>query len=599
MEETVYTYDAFISYRHGGQDGRVAERLHKELENYVLPEDLRKIGFAKKLTRIFRDKEELPTSPNLGDNIHEALRASRFLIVICSKRTPESIWVNEEIEYFKGLGRQNHICTLLIDGDPKEAFSTALIWRNTEEDKAQEAIEPIAADIRAKTIRKSLQLLRHEKLRIIAPIIGCGYDELVNRQKKQEQKKRIRITAISVGGATVVCLIGFTLLSSWGNYAKNVAADELDNNLDSLSGRYSCIKNLYDSVNSEIKFNDQNMNDPTGFGQIAIPTYLKTSTQQNLDELQVTFKRYPINCDEKDQIHLPAFLDWNDQTGRNIKNFNDQLASLNDNFNQLNSDLYMIARNVNTPKLAITFEKTLLSKLKLYMVLSKVTYKVGMQALEPLNYSDYLKYSIDYESTFNPSSLDSIPSSSEGVSEDIASSSAVSANSSTDSVSKVSSSGADLDSDEKSLANSTTPEGVSKFAGLNRVYGNYEVAIAQYQKFKRLFASKYSYATQYADTGILFTKAIQKKEVNFMGGYYIISVASSSAAEKSGIEAGDILVTYNGKSVENILTFDQQIQAVTTATTDFSLLRFSKSGSFQIITSKISAGKMGIVCGEM
>ncbi|MBN1227698.1 MAG: toll/interleukin-1 receptor domain-containing protein [Deltaproteobacteria bacterium] len=42
-----------------------------------------------KLHRVFRDEDELPTSADLKENIHDALVASRFLIVICSPSTPD------------------------------------------------------------------------------------------------------------------------------------------------------------------------------------------------------------------------------------------------------------------------------------------------------------------------------------------------------------------------------------------------------------------------------------------------------------------------------------------------------------------------------
>jgi hypothetical protein len=123
--DMIYTYDAFISYRHGEKDSLVAERLHKELESYMVPAELQKIGHPKKLTRIFRDKEELPTSPSLDGNIKDALKSSRYLIVICSERTRESQWVSAEIEYFQQLGRYDRICSILIDGEPGESFPDA------------------------------------------------------------------------------------------------------------------------------------------------------------------------------------------------------------------------------------------------------------------------------------------------------------------------------------------------------------------------------------------------------------------------------------------------------------------------------------------
>jgi Thoeris protein ThsB, TIR-like domain len=54
-----------------------------------------------RLFPIFRDREELPVSADLGSNINEALQESRYLIVICSPRAAQSRWVAEEIKTFE------------------------------------------------------------------------------------------------------------------------------------------------------------------------------------------------------------------------------------------------------------------------------------------------------------------------------------------------------------------------------------------------------------------------------------------------------------------------------------------------------------------
>ena len=75
-------YIAFISYRHLPLDTAVAEKLHKSIERYRVPKELRKSAGQKYLGRVFRDKEELPLSNDLTQDIYEALDASEFLIVV-------------------------------------------------------------------------------------------------------------------------------------------------------------------------------------------------------------------------------------------------------------------------------------------------------------------------------------------------------------------------------------------------------------------------------------------------------------------------------------------------------------------------------------
>src|SRR5882724_7860007 len=122
-----YRYDAFISYRHVEPDRRWAKWLHKSLETYRVPSRLvRERGVRPRIERVFRDEEELPASADLSKEIDRALEQSRFLIVICSPRTPASRWVNKEVQRFREMGRHDRILALLIEGDPRESFPRAL-----------------------------------------------------------------------------------------------------------------------------------------------------------------------------------------------------------------------------------------------------------------------------------------------------------------------------------------------------------------------------------------------------------------------------------------------------------------------------------------
>ena len=96
MENKEYKYDAFISYRHCDLDKFVAENLHKALETYELPKNLKEQLHIEGRTfkRLFRDQEELPLSSNLEDPILEALQSSKYLIVICSPRLKDSLKPN-------------------------------------------------------------------------------------------------------------------------------------------------------------------------------------------------------------------------------------------------------------------------------------------------------------------------------------------------------------------------------------------------------------------------------------------------------------------------------------------------------------------------
>lgn len=210
-----YKYDAFISYRHTPLDKDIAKKLHRMLENYKAP--LSAELENRKLTRVFRDQEELPTSSDLASNIEEALAQSKYLIVICSPNTPKSLWVNQEIETFIRIHGDTRVLALLIEGEPDEAFPRPLrVRKRAEQDEAgnvqiiQYEIEPLAADIRAKSPRKRYKALKNEILRIIAPILGCSYDTLRQRHKERMIRRSFWVVgvglAISVGFGSLITI---------------------------------------------------------------------------------------------------------------------------------------------------------------------------------------------------------------------------------------------------------------------------------------------------------------------------------------------------------------------------------------------------------
>jgi hypothetical protein len=197
-----YKYDAFISYRQLQPDIKVANKLHKALERYKIPKGLVKKGFPKKLSKVFKDVDELSATSDLADSIKEALIESKYLIVICSPRTKESKWVKKEIDTFIELGGSKRILTLIIEGDIEETIPVELM----DIDKI-----PLASDIRDENELISFKKLKNAKLRLIAPIIGCDYDDLVQRQAKEDIKFLWIFSAFSLFLASVFVVLAISL----------------------------------------------------------------------------------------------------------------------------------------------------------------------------------------------------------------------------------------------------------------------------------------------------------------------------------------------------------------------------------------------------
>ena len=230
-----FHYDAFISYRHVDPDRFVAEKLHKELENFKLPKNIetqlkKSNPDAKtKISRVFRDEEELPLSSSLEDQIVEALKNSDYLIVICSPRLKESQWCRKEIETFISMHGIDKVLAVLVEGEPGDAFPEELLTREKvitdkkgKKTKIKEDIEPLAADVRADNDSARLKALKIEKVRLIAAMFGLNYDELKQRHKEQQTRKFITLTST----VAVICLL-FAALSTYSAFTFKKQNDEI------------------------------------------------------------------------------------------------------------------------------------------------------------------------------------------------------------------------------------------------------------------------------------------------------------------------------------------------------------------------------------
>lgn len=139
---------------------------------------------SRSLSPVFRDRDELPASGSLADTIQEALEASENLIVLCSPNSAASQYVNAEIEIFRNLKPENEqrVYAIVVNGDPPDCFPPALVAGGAE---------PIAADARDEGDGKT-----DAKLKLIAGILGVGFDRLKQREAKRQRNRLLAIVAV-------------------------------------------------------------------------------------------------------------------------------------------------------------------------------------------------------------------------------------------------------------------------------------------------------------------------------------------------------------------------------------------------------------------
>lgn len=211
-------YDAFISYRHCELDSFVAEKLHRKLENFKLPKSVRnKVKDGKtKISRVFRDVDELPLSENLSDPINNALENSDYLITVCTPRYLESRWCMKEIEVFLQTHDRDHILVVLAEDEPENSFPEILMYSeitHTDEDgntvTEKKELEPLAADTRGENKKEILKAMDTAVVKLCAAIFGLNYDDL--RQRHREAKIR-KYTAIY--GSITLAVMGIAIFAS-------------------------------------------------------------------------------------------------------------------------------------------------------------------------------------------------------------------------------------------------------------------------------------------------------------------------------------------------------------------------------------------------
>lgn len=160
----------------------------------------------RRLPPVFQDREELAASTNLAASVHQALEQAYSLIVICSTSGAQSRWLNEEVREFSRLGGRDRIQCLIVPeaddphGPPRPAtdiFPPALLELGEE---------PLAADA-----RKSGDGKRSAFLKLVAGVLGVGYDDLRQREHARRQKQLMTFAAAAT--------LGFLLMSGLAVFA--------------------------------------------------------------------------------------------------------------------------------------------------------------------------------------------------------------------------------------------------------------------------------------------------------------------------------------------------------------------------------------------
>jgi tetratricopeptide (TPR) repeat protein len=194
-------YRAFLSYSH--RDAHWARWLLRKLEGYRVPKRLvgtpgRDGPIPARLGAMFRDRDELPTAGDLSSTIREAISESTSLIVICSPASARSQWVDAEVRAFMEQGRGDRVFCFIVEGDPTvdKCFPPCAI---------QDGREPLAADARKEGDGRERAFLK-----LVAGLLGVGFDALVQRETQRRNRRLVYVAAASVAGMAIASTLAVT-----------------------------------------------------------------------------------------------------------------------------------------------------------------------------------------------------------------------------------------------------------------------------------------------------------------------------------------------------------------------------------------------------
>jgi WD40 repeat protein len=230
-----YKYYAFISYKR--EDESWAKWLQHKLEYYKLPTEIRreKTDLKDGIRPIFKDTTDLKPGL-LAENIQNALAASQYLIVICSPRAANSVWVSKEVQSFIDSGRSDKIIPFIISGEPNAT--------NPENECFPEGLRQLVGTQEILGANINEMGRNAAAIKVIARMFDVQFDTLWQRYKKASRRTNILIFS----GIIIFLLIALaTAMTLWSKNKtitqQNERLNELVTNLEEENKTYSQMRN--------------------------------------------------------------------------------------------------------------------------------------------------------------------------------------------------------------------------------------------------------------------------------------------------------------------------------------------------------------------
>jgi hypothetical protein len=289
--------DVLICYTPTAFQTQIVKRLYKELMLYKFPKNMDRIN-AHNDKQIYLCSEAEMQNRSLNEDTKDRLAKSRCIVVICTQDTKNNPLLNEIIDYYRSLGHWQNIIPILAHGIPVNSFPPGLFSKRTitliddngRPKEYSETIEPLAADIRSQSKRKCLEQIPHATHKIMAAIIGCNYDDLVQRFLRRSQKRQLILTVFF---SSILISILLIIGSLWflSKMEKDKAVLQTEKTISLLKDVYENLPKLFinnpdalDSVNNILLNSVDNLlvRKPRSLSQIDLSDVLELKSYDTL-----------------------------------------------------------------------------------------------------------------------------------------------------------------------------------------------------------------------------------------------------------------------------------------------------------------------------
>ena len=218
-------YDAFICSSES--DRRPASFWRRALARYRVPQGLNRERTRARLSVVLPDVAGTSTE----------LAESAFLVVLCSRESARDPRVDAEIRAFKRLGHPHDLLALILDGEPNagdanECFPEALKYDLDADGEldSNTRVEPIAADVRPNKDGRQAALLK-----IVAGLLGVGFDDLYQREQRRQKRNLAIIMAVSLVLTVILGALAVrAVISERKSLAQLAKTREVNNYIESL-----------------------------------------------------------------------------------------------------------------------------------------------------------------------------------------------------------------------------------------------------------------------------------------------------------------------------------------------------------------------------